>query len=152
MKDEGGRMKEEFLSFFFIPHPSSFILSKSLVTVFAGTHIRLGLLLARQGAPSAVEYTREGVAIAEKLSAANAENSELRGFLAFSYASLGDVHATEAGKRAGEWQEARGWYQRALDIMTDLKSRGAWTSPDFGSVENLKGKLTECDAMLAKLQ
>jgi serine/threonine protein kinase len=114
---------------------------------------RVGHTLARAGsAQSAIEYVSKAVALSEQLSGANPDNTELRAFLAHILAIKGRTHATLAGNQALQWREARKWFQRSLDILVDLKNRGAWTSPDFGDPDELRREIALCDASIERLE
>ncbi|HJQ69482.1 MAG TPA: protein kinase [Blastocatellia bacterium] len=118
----------------------------------------VGLLLARSGdAAGALENCRKGRQIAEALSTANPANAELRALLASTYASSGRANAALAGgarssdaKRLEYWREAREWFQKGLGILTDLRDKGAWASPTYGSPEELADEVAACDAAIAK--
>ncbi|HEX8183225.1 MAG TPA: protein kinase [Blastocatellia bacterium] len=119
----------------------------------------LSLMLAKTGSGArALETSQKAREIVENLSTANPENAELRAVLAFTYSNLGSIHATLAANKkesrtaqAASWREAREWFERSLEIYTDLKNRGAWTSATFGSPEQAAAEIAKCDAALAKL-
>ncbi|HEX5732783.1 MAG TPA: protein kinase [Blastocatellia bacterium] len=120
----------------------------------------VGLLLAKSGdAAGALENSRKGRTIAEALSTTNPANAELRALLASAYASFGRAHAALAsGQRISEakqlehWREARNWTQKGKDIFTDLRDKGAWASPSYGSPEALAAEIAGYDAAIAKLE
>ena len=120
----------------------------------------VGLLLARSGdAGGALENCRKGRMIAEALSTANPANAELRALLASTYASLGRAHAALANAgRSSEanqlehWREAREWLQKGMTILTDLRDRGAWASPTYGSPEELAAEIAGYEAAISKLE
>ena len=120
----------------------------------------VGLLLARSGdAAGALENTRKGRLIAEALTTANPANAELRALLASTYAYLGRAHVALAGagknsgaKQLEHWREARDWLQKGMEILRDLKDRGVWASPTYGSPEELASEIAGCDAAISKLE
>lgn len=120
----------------------------------------VGLLLAKSGdAAGAIENIRKGRMIAEALSTANPANAELRALLASTYAYLGRAHVALAGagknseaKQLEHWREARDWLQKGMEILRDLKDRGVWASPTYGSPEELASEIAGCDAAIAKLE
>ena len=120
----------------------------------------VGLLLAKSGdAAGALENSRKGRMIAEALSAANPSNAELRALLASAYASLGRTYAALASvqgiseaKQLEHWREARNWTQKGKEILTDLRDKGAWASPSYGSPEAMAAELAGHDAAIARLE
>ncbi len=125
----------------------------------AMTFSRMGLTFAKTAdAAAAFDYANKGRAIAEELMAASPANIELRGLTALAYTTLGDVNATIASgekktdKQIALWRDAREWYQKSFEILSDLKSRNEWVSSDYGSPEQLQQKIAESDAAIAKLR
>ena len=120
----------------------------------------VGLLLAKSGdAARALENSRKGRMIAEALSTANPANAELRALLASTYASFGRAHAalasaqkSPAARQLEHWREGREWVQKGMSILTDLRDRGAWASPTYGSPEELAKEIAGYDAAIARLE
>ncbi len=54
--------------------------------------------------------------------------------------------------RLAEWHEARGLFQKSMDIWTRLKAGGKFTSVAYGGPEKVQREIARCDAALAKLQ
>jgi hypothetical protein len=104
----------------------------------------------------ALEGFQRAMAIREELVAANPEYTVGRGQLAFIYKGLGDYFATVAAEspenRAGNWQQAKSWYRKSLDIWTDLQQKKTLDVDDAKEPDDLKRKIEKCDAALAKLQ
>ena len=103
----------------------------------------------------ALEGFQKASAIREELVAANPEYAVGRGQLAYIYKGLGDYFASPAektAKRAEDWQQAKIWYQKSLDIWTDLQQKKPLSVDDAKEPVELKQKIQKCETALAKLQ
>ncbi len=101
----------------------------------------------------ALEGFQKALAIREELVAANPENATGRGQLAFIYKGLGDYFASlgKSGNRVEGWREAKNWYQKSLDVWTDLQQKGTLETDDAAEPVELKQKLQKCETALARL-
>ncbi len=117
------------------------------------------MLLAKRGdSTGALEAGGKSLAIAEQLSGANPTNTELNVIVATACSGLGSIHAAfasntrhNAAMHLAEWREARGWFQKSMDIWTSLKAGGKFTSVEYGGPEKVQREITRCDAALARL-
>ncbi len=102
----------------------------------------------------ALKGFQKALAIREELVAANPENATGRGQLAYIYKGLGDYFALlgEGGKRVEDWREANNWYQKSLDVWTDLQQKGSLETDDAAEPAELKQKIQKCETALAKIQ
>ncbi len=102
----------------------------------------------------ALEGFQKALAIREELVAANPENSTGRGQLAYIFRGLGDYFASlgEGGKRVEDWREAKNWFQKSLDVWTDLQQKGTLETDDAAQPAELKQLIQKCETALAKIQ
>jgi non-specific serine/threonine protein kinase/serine/threonine-protein kinase len=117
----------------------------------------LGWLLVKASKTTDIEYVLEGLEIRRNLYAAEPTNPRRRDTVANSYAQLGETEAILAAsarippaKRIAHWKEARSWYQRALEIYTDLKAKGTLRGKDSGEPDRIVREIAKCDAALGK--
>jgi eukaryotic-like serine/threonine-protein kinase len=75
----------------------------------------------------------------------DANNAGARRNQGVAYMQIGKVHE----KRA-EWQEARGWYQRAGDLFQSLKTNGTLIPSYAGKPDEAAAGLARCDRGLAR--
>src|SRR5262249_21128194 len=106
-------------------------------------------------ANSAVEMVRKSLDIFESLAAADSKNVGRRRDLGFAYQTLGEVYeglakapATPTGRRKAYWREARMWYQRALDLFVDMRTRGILRGSDADNPDKLDEAIARCDDAL----
>ena len=45
--------------------------------------------------------------------------------------------------------EARGWFQKSMDIWASLKAGGKFTSVEYGGPETVQREIARCDVALA---
>lgn len=119
-------------------------------------YLRMSEFLSETGdLAEALENARLGVRIGEELVAANRSNTGFRKTLALNYSQLGRCHALQAARagtpRAGQisqWREARGAYQRSLDIWNEFRAAGTLSRADAGKPDETAREIARCDASL----
>jgi eukaryotic-like serine/threonine-protein kinase len=101
------------------------------------TYLRMSQLMSSTNDLSrAITYGNQAVPILEKLVAADATNLAVLRTLADVYSQLGKCHAKN-------WELARPWYQKSLNIWQDMKAKGTLAGAD-------KTKLEEVEREIAK--
>jgi eukaryotic-like serine/threonine-protein kinase len=118
----------------------------------ADSLIKVGnFFAASNDTAEALENINKGRMILEALAAADAANTEMRTALADAYRALGDVQAKLAASRKsiGHWRAARSWYGQSSEIYNDLRSRNLLQASNVDKLDELAGKLAECDTALA---
>ncbi|HEY7443533.1 MAG TPA: serine/threonine-protein kinase [Vicinamibacterales bacterium] len=106
-------------------------------------------------AGGALESYLEALKIRQTL-AADLTNSEARASLASTFANLGRLYSSMAstespGQQAAHWHEARSYFQQSLDVLVDLRARGALTPGQSGELDQITAELAKCDDALAQL-
>ena len=101
----------------------------------------------------AMKSYRRALAIFEKLSSEDPTEAMKRRELARSYSNLGNAYAVLASKSPGNqrienWREARSNYQKSLDILLDMRSRGTLASSESGEPEKVAAEIARLDAAL----
>jgi serine/threonine protein kinase/predicted negative regulator of RcsB-dependent stress response len=122
----------------------------------AESYDRIGEVLQKSGDTArALENYREALKLREAL-AADRTNSAARAELASTCAKLGQVYSTLAARasahqQAENWREARSFYQRSLEVLLDLRTRGALSRAQSGEPDRIAAELAKCDAALTRL-
>ena len=95
--------------------------------------------------------------MSERVLAQDSSNEVMRRHLALAHFQIGEVCSnmaaranTPAGERFGRWSEARNAFQRSLDLLAELRDKGALLPEDANKTEQVARKITACDAALAK--
>jgi tetratricopeptide (TPR) repeat protein len=125
----------------------------------ADSYSKLGRLLANGGnTVGAIENYHKGLTIFEALSANDRTNAELHRALADTYSKLAEAHTilaantkSPADKRLAQWREARSWYEKSLELLTDMRNRGSLTGLDTRKPEEISRQIANCDNALARL-
>ncbi len=100
---------------------------------------------------------RNALAIRESLLAANPDNAEGLTQLARLYEKLGGYYALQAAKRlpptqrAGNWREARRWFQQSLDVWKALQQHKTVAADYAKKPVEISQQLAKCDAAIAQL-
>jgi non-specific serine/threonine protein kinase/serine/threonine-protein kinase len=122
-------------------------------------HLGTKVRLAEHDFGAAVDMARKGVSTGEIVAAQDPQDIYTRRELADAYAKLGAAHAMQganprarAKERAQHWRDAKQAYQRALQLLSELRSRGALIAPEAKELEGLPDQIARCDAALAKLE
>jgi tetratricopeptide (TPR) repeat protein len=125
---------------------------------------RLGVYLGHIGAcrlklgetEAAEESLRKMLQLREELRAADRESPTFQSDLAFAYCLMGDLSAQQASaaeaERLTHWREARGWYQKGLELFQNLRQRGLLSGGPAAKPEEVIREIAKCDAALAQLQ
>ncbi|HVF71659.1 MAG TPA: serine/threonine-protein kinase [Chthoniobacterales bacterium] len=114
---------------------------------------------ARVNAPrDALEHARQSLELLNDLTASDPANAVYRRNLGLCYerlarplGQLAEDEGTPPSERLRLWQEARGWYQKALELFADLRDRGALMPSDAGQIENFRAQVAAADRAIAKL-
>jgi serine/threonine protein kinase/predicted negative regulator of RcsB-dependent stress response len=106
-------------------------------------------------AGGALESYLEALNIRQAL-AADVTNSAARASLASTFANLGRLYSSMAstespGRQAAHWHEARSYFQQSMDVLVDLRTRGALTPAQSGELDQITAELVKCDDALARL-
>jgi hypothetical protein len=54
-------------------------------------------------------------------------------------------------ERIKDWNEARSWFEKALDLFSELRNRGTLMPADSGQAAKFAAKIRECDTAIAQL-
>ncbi|MEK6300087.1 MAG: serine/threonine-protein kinase [Acidobacteriota bacterium] len=97
---------------------------------------------------------RRALTISEKLSAEDPTEALKLHELARTYSNIGNAHAAIASKstatqRIQNWREARANYQRGLDILLDMRTRGMLNTLESGEPDTIAAEVAKCDAALS---
>jgi non-specific serine/threonine protein kinase/serine/threonine-protein kinase len=120
------------------------------------SYVKIGWVLSELGdrRPS-MDHFRKGIAIRESLVAANPANVADRLILSDVYDMVGDALVSWASashapavKRAEDWREARSWYQRSLDLLTEVVQQNGEQAVSASLIAEVKSKLAKCDEAL----
>jgi eukaryotic-like serine/threonine-protein kinase len=116
------------------------------------TYLRFSQMMSGMNDSSrAITYGNQAVTVLEKLVAADARNLAVLRTLADTYSQLGKGHALAVGKgkssiRPKDWELARTWYQKSLNIWQDLKARGTLTGADKTKLEEVEREIANGDS------
>jgi tetratricopeptide (TPR) repeat protein len=120
----------------------------------ASAYMRLGTVSADAGyLTNALESCRKSLTLSEKISAvypihvADANDS-----LGYVYGKLASDQTKPVLERLAHWRNARSYYQRCLDIMLDLRKRGALSEVEADTIEITTKDIARCDAEIEKLE
>ncbi len=124
------------------------------------SYTKLADILAQsENLKGALDNYRKGLAIREELSAADPSNAEVRLEVAESYSKMGELYflfasdvQTPVGKQIENWNGSREWYQKALDVINELKDKGALTDADADEAQRISGEILRCDTALSHLR
>ncbi len=119
----------------------------------ASSHEKIGDLLRQSGdLAGALASHDEARKLREGIARRDPSNTEVRSDLALTYKQLAEVNVALANKSRSRqpWREARDWYQRALDVLRDLRQRGALSKDEAEEIDQISRRLAKCEASLAK--
>jgi non-specific serine/threonine protein kinase/serine/threonine-protein kinase len=107
-------------------------------------HAKLAKTLAGAGRPAdALAATATTQALMEKTTV-EPTNVAYRSFFAGTYQELGEAHAAMT-----RWREARGMYQRSLEIWQDMRARGIMGKIDEGKPGEIAKAIADCERRMA---
>jgi tetratricopeptide (TPR) repeat protein len=120
------------------------------------TYQQIGCIMVDQGDPArGLESLRSGLAIFQALPAAGPKNIYILSGFADSYFGFGRAYSALASgkniplaKQMEHWREARGWYQKSLDIWLDMRSHNGLTPDDSEKPARIAREIAKCDAAL----
>ena len=109
--------------------------------------------------PAALENCRRALAIREELSTSNPTNALTRRDLAVAYFELAKIHeklATDGrasvDQHQGNWRAAKDWYEKSLNIWTEMKSHGTLPGADSAKLDEVAKEIANCDAALNSIE
>jgi tetratricopeptide (TPR) repeat protein len=116
----------------------------------AGMQARLGEV------DPALQECRKAIALLDKISeeTTNAHHrlnrAEAYEYLGYAYGALAAVPKI-SGSEATQWRNAsRDMFQKCLDVLEDLRSRGALAAGNSEWAKKIAGEIAKCDAALGK--
>ena len=126
----------------------------------ANTYADLSEALTATGAGvEALEEARQALSILQQLSAADPTNAVYSRNIGLCYEisaeALSHLAAEETRsktERIKDWNEARSWFEKALNLFFELRRRGTLMPADLGQTEKFAAKIRECDTAIADLQ
>jgi eukaryotic-like serine/threonine-protein kinase len=115
-------------------------------------------LTATGSTTEALDHARNALSILQQLSAADPTNAVyLRNIglcyekLGAAFVSLGADNNRVRTQRVTDWTEARGWFEKALRLFSDLRGRGTLMPADSGQTSKFQRKIRECDEAIFRL-
>ncbi|MGH9722074.1 MAG: protein kinase domain-containing protein [Bryobacteraceae bacterium] len=109
-------------------------------SAFSTSHLRIGQTLLKTGATSeAIAAFRSALTIRVGLATIDPANAGARGEVGEAYASLGDAHIA-----VRNCKEATGWYQRALQIFSDLRDKSKLPAAFAGEPDRMRQQIAAC--------
>ena len=112
---------------------------------------KIGTLLLQSGdVNGALEHQQKGRAMREEVVKQDQENVNARRDVASSYLRLGEAWGKKAerSKQSADWQQTRQWFQRSLDELQALKTRGALPKKDESELDKIAREMAKCEAAL----
>jgi hypothetical protein len=101
--------------------------------------------------PAAVDESRKTIAVLARADE-NSERADLRGVCAATRMNIAEAFERAArsltGKRKPMGEEARAQYQRSLDILLDMQSKGTISSSDAPLIEEARQGAARCDLLI----
>ena len=125
----------------------------------ADAHGDLSEALTATGAcVEALDQSRQALSILQQLSAADPTNAVYLRNIGLCYESsaqaLSHLAADETRsktERIKDWNEARSWFEKALDLFSKLRDRGTLMPADSEQAAKFAAKIRECDTAIAEL-
>jgi tetratricopeptide (TPR) repeat protein len=103
----------------------------------------------------ALEECRKAIALLDKISeeTTNAHHrlnrAEAYEYLGYAYGALA-ASPKMSGSEATQWKQAREMFQKCLDILEDLRRRGALATANSVWAKKIAGEIAKCDTALSK--
>jgi serine/threonine protein kinase len=120
---------------------------------------QLGLVLVKTGKTSGLHYELKALEMYKKFYASDPADKRKQELLASSFATLGDTEALVASRtnldssqNHRHWQQARSWYQQALQTLLELRSQGALRGEEAGEPDRVAREIAKCDSVLTRLK
>ncbi len=136
-----------------VKEPSNTRHADDLGLIYTG----MGNLLARSGdLPGAQSAFDTAVPLAEAAVARSSSNQKGKVNLALTYFGIGGLRAAmslgsqSAARREASWRDARGWYQKSLNIWQTMRTSGRLLPVNAGKIAEAAREIEKCDAALAR--
>lgn len=125
----------------------------------AVAHADLAEVLTLTGSvPEAIEHAQESLKILDQLSAADRGNAVYRRNLALCYEKFAQAYRRQAddttrpiAQRLKDWNDARGWYEKASTLFSKLRTEGTLMPSDAKMPEEFATRLSESDEAIRQL-
>lgn len=122
-----------------------------LIILIEGMGLMSRALAQTGNIPAALDESRKTMVILARTDE-NSERADLRGICALTRRNIAEAFETAArsspGQRKRMGEEARSQYQRCLDILLDLQSRGTLPSSDAPLIEEARQGVARCDLLI----
>jgi serine/threonine protein kinase/tetratricopeptide (TPR) repeat protein len=117
-----------------------------------------GALIATGASVEALGQAQQALSILQHLSAADPTNAVYLRNIGLCYESsanalshLGADKTISQSQRIKDWNEARSWFEKALGLFSELRTRGSLMPADSQQTAKFSAKIRECDDALAQL-
>jgi eukaryotic-like serine/threonine-protein kinase len=125
----------------------------------ADAHGDLSEALTATGASvEALDQAQQALSILRQLSAADPTNAVYLRNIGLCYETSAQAMSKLAAdqtrsktQRIKDWNEARSWYEKALNLFSELRNRGTLMPADSGQTAKFTAKIRECDTAIAQL-
>jgi eukaryotic-like serine/threonine-protein kinase len=131
-------------------HPG--VVPGGLRTVF---QLTADLAIQTKDSGKALESARKEIEMDDRLLATDSANAGAQRNKAVAYAQAGQAHellasraAAPAETRKAEWTEARSWFQRSLDLFTDMRNKGTLIPVHAARLDDARHEVEKCDLAL----
>ncbi|MEO5721133.1 MAG: hypothetical protein ABIR71_06660, partial [Chthoniobacterales bacterium] len=122
--------------------------------VVATCHSGVAHMLARLGeAGPALEECEKATALLQEITGektGHLERGQAYEALGYAYGALAAMPGATAGEINQRWTSAREMFQECLNVLEDLRRRGALDAASAVWAKSIAGEITKCDAALAK--
>jgi non-specific serine/threonine protein kinase/serine/threonine-protein kinase len=115
-------------------------------------------LTATGSSTEALDHAQNALSILQQLSAVDPTNAVYSRNIGLCYEKLavacerlGADQKRSSAQRIGDWTEARGWFERALHLFSDLRDRGTLMPADFEQTVKFQRKIRECEEAISRL-
>jgi len=124
----------------------------------ADAHGDLSEALTATGASvEALDQARQALSILQQLSQADPTNAVYLRNIGLCYETSADALSRLAAdetksreQRIKDWNEARSWFEKALDLFSQLRNRGTLMPTDSERAAKFTAKIRECDTAIAQ--
>jgi serine/threonine protein kinase/tetratricopeptide (TPR) repeat protein len=115
-------------------------------------------LIATGASVEALDEAQQALSILQHLSTADPTNAVYLRNIGLCYENSGNALARQAidetqshAQQIKDWNEARSWFEKALDLFSELRNRGALMPADSGQAAKFTAKIRECDNAITQL-